>query len=1057
MSVKLIDELFNKLKSIHLDKALNENKHKLFFEKPVVSSIHKDELYACYTLLKNALNERYGIIGGGIGLLSVTSNKTRLLFGRKLRKELLDKDIDNTEIFDFPYPNFKTNKELINLSFFASREVDEPAEYVRIINEPTSLGSEIENIEFLNKNHFLWIKAEEIIKQLKDYDELLAHIIKNEKITNTHSLVNNYKLSNDLPVSILIEKIRKSNGQLKKELFASGDTYITKIKAISTSETITTAEAINRISNLYNQAPFPLLSYSLIYQLTTTTNPKYSHIVFPIWNTYSDINAYKYLGKDNLIKNEYSLVHGLYTIDENKLNHLDEELLVEYKLVLRQMIEPIIDREHYEKIKARDIDIQIAHLKSSTIAVIMSRNLSHTDGSHVMVDFENSFNEKLSKNLNEDPRAFLSEQFKLYNEHLRNTMELVADVSGKIGVQSNYEYCLKDFIGGLSEKYFSKINRADKTITEGFLGTGLNDGKAHSVIKGIREKKLALFPGGENGKTAFISILKNIFRNLKKHSSPLEFQTTDRGKRNIYKVDIEVNEIEVNDDDESSNKDKSLLKEEYYQISVIERSCEYTESQINKDIKKINKHLIEESIVDSSGKVKKNGWGLLEMRICAAYLIGLPLDEFKYNTKDDIFRTSLRTYPMRFIEVVKVKSNNNGKYNLSHIFYLRKPKFATIWLKTENEIPKGKWNDFEALDFIIKVRNIDEKGTLQNIDFSNPSEFVIGKPKYGEISKHYNFRVISSELISEYKNPEAIKNKIKQIWTNSLAKSVSVLIHHDQESSATTSCFSADPDCKDLIKLSEYTEKFKNKEAGIIDDHCEYFNSLLVSEGGTAEAIKYIMKTYGYYEKSTTNNSYNKDLRKAEDYVKIETINTKVCIWDERIKESLETTVADDNFNTDDLYQSSVFEMKGITLPYDKKNTKIDLHQYFYSDNKGEYKASTLTQLIADLKRHLTFANYIILHFSGFENIVGRTRKYDECKFPITEAYKDLLEGLELKNEKMKSKYLIFTSGKGIPTTLPESCYFIPYTTLKTLVETKPKINLVSTLNSLRIIKNNQL
>lgn len=1066
MSIKLIDELFNKLKSIHLDKALNENKHRLFFEKPQVTSIKEDELFACYTSLKQNLNDRYGIIGGGIGLLSVTSNKTRLLFGRKLRKVLLDKDIDNTEIFDFPYPSFNSNKELINLSFFASREVDEPAEYVRILNEPNSLGSEIEKTEFLNKNHFLWIKSDEIINLLKKYDELLAHIIKNEKITNTETLVKNYTLSNDLPVSILIEQIEKSDGELKKELFASGDTYIKKIKEITIGNKITTEEAITQISNLYNQAPFPLLSYSLIYQLTTTLNPKYSHIVFPIWNTYSDINAYKYLSKNNVMKNEYSLVHGLYTIDENKLNDLDEDLLVEYKLVLRQMVEPIIDREHYEKIKARDIDIQIAHLKSSTIAVIMSRNLSHTDGSHVMVDFENSISKpvyeldsdlignEISKEKVEELNQYIkdssehfNEQFKLYNEHLRNTMELVADVSGKIGIQSNYEYCLKDFFIELEDKYFAQKAkpqfRKNLKRQSRFLGRGLNDGEGCSILdttnirytiddetyyKNNEDTIRALFPGGENGKTAFISILKNIFRNLKKHSG---FKRDDTIIKDLPFYQLEVNIIE---DEFNKNYYKLELKETTHSHPLeptTDKDGKVIEG-IKTIISRIRNHLLIDPIISAGGKVKNDGWGLLEMRICAAYLIGLPIEEYQYQEDETVFEDSQgRIFPMQFIDVNKFRGENEH-YHLCHYLYLRKPKFATVWLqKKEYETIHNEKNETRLKELSNNGFTIKKIGEQK--EYNSPSKFVLGDDETSENTEpHYNFRVldkrISYDLISQDINE--IKEAVSNEWIQANAYPTNELFYYDFNKDENKLAIKKwddnllifGPSNEGPIKPNEEFSKF-----AILDNHFGYLKKL-VDEYDGENTLEYVKTIFPYLENNSSKNESLKAFNGAKKYEVFECLNTSVTIFDERIQKHLLTTnaaVSDGRFTL-----KEVNELKGIYT------ADFSLKEFFYESD------STMENLIKHLKETFKRSKYIVLHFSGFEKVVERSNlTIDEANIKLH----DLTKG--------NSNYIIFTSGKGIPKTLPKKCYFIPYTTLKVLIEKKPKFDLITALNSLRLIK----
>ena len=117
--------------------------------------------------------------------------------------------------------------------------------------------------------------------------------------------------------------------------------------------------------------------------------------------------------------------------------------------------------------------------------------------------------------------------------------------------------------------------------------------------------------------------------------------------------------------------------------------------------------------------------------------------------------------------------------------------------------------------------------------------------------------------------------------------------------------------------------------------------------------------------------------------------------------------------------------------------------------------------------------DYVVVHFSGIEAIANRLsyeeiedmRKqvsehtgivYDELKTPanIDIVYSYLVKcALQLPK---KNKYLILTSGKGTPKTLPNHSFFINLNNIENLVKSKnkTKLDFVRTLQSIRQIEN---
>ena len=380
--IKELDQIYNELLQIYHENALNNTTHNLFYERPSKEHISNDSrriLLSKYNEIKRKLTEKFGIVGGGIGLLDTVEGRPNLLFARKIKECVFDTDINKLEILDFEYPEFEDSKELINLSFFAVREVEVP-EYISLLNNPQL--SCIEKQKFLNDNRFLWVTHKEISKTVRQYQFYISSLFHLENITNYSSLSSflNKSQYRNTPSKYIIDLVEgiDNNDRLKNKLITALNTYIKNISSIKPGS-FSESDILNEITLLQSKSTFPLLSYSFLYCFAEK-EPNFSHIVFPLWNTYSDLYSYSIKSS---FKNEYSLVHGLYTIDNNKIE-IDEELLIELKLVVKQFVEPIVDKEHYQKNKEVDLRNILKQSNLNAIAVVMARNMSHNIGSHVL-------------------------------------------------------------------------------------------------------------------------------------------------------------------------------------------------------------------------------------------------------------------------------------------------------------------------------------------------------------------------------------------------------------------------------------------------------------------------------------------------------------------------------------------------------------------------------------------------------------------------------------------------------------------------------------------------
>lgn len=1110
--IKELDRIFNELLQIYRENALDKSNHNLFYERPSkdhVSEQNKKALLEKYNAIKENLTNKYGIVGGGIGLLDNIKNRPNLLFARGIKEKVFNDDINNLEVFDFDYPSFGVNKELINLSFFAVRQVEVP-EYINLLNNP--ITSRLDKEEFLKRNRFIWITHSEISNTIEKYQRCVRALFLKANITDYDSLSSYLSESkfNNTPTKYCIDLIDfklKDNVKFKKKLILSINQYISKIKAINLPETdeadlLQENELHKKIMDIQSKSTFPLLSYSLIYCFAEK-KPNFSHVVFPLWNTYYEPYSYSIKNTD---AKEYSLLHGLYTIDNNKVD-IDEESLIEFKLVLRQFVEPIVDKEHYKKNKEADIKNILLQSNLNAISSVVIYNETHTDGSHTILDAEKflkaillQIRNSVNCNCEKCPICNLyriyDQQTTAYNEQLRLIMATSdALTKGFIG-NSYFSYNFQDVLDYWNENYFSDLKQ-DK-VNEKFLGRGLNDGIANSVLGYSKTKteKDILLPLGDLGTTAILIILKNIFRNLKKHSRSLitkelhdDYININNGikEKPIYLLDIRLSGLSK----------KSELYQDYYKIECVELSNSF----INTDADKILEDLNNEFKKSFDQRDMDSGWGLKEMKIFASFLIGYPLYENISEADASLAYSEYNgvKYPRQIIKVEKVKCGNDNcracinykckecikrkndcvscleeicttckdknanceecnsaKYHISHEFYVKKPKYATIIRNIEGE-PKDITQPYIDKGFMLK--------DLEDANLQSPAHFILGYKgdnKRPETRKHYNFRVLGEDfniglddILDEQRNIGLEKSLrvLKENFENHWIKALELKEYDIYETDNNGKFWNVQSgESKEVDSLDD------KSNIAIIDDHLQLIKKKCEESKCPIEIIDYLKK-FPYYEEDCNkckSRQFYKEKNTPPQYLQLESLNFKIGIWDERIQKYLSETKHN---IAKEIKLQELFELKHIYAP------KFDLQKAFYPEDDSYANVETqtnselnLNSLIENLKeKPFKECDYIVIHYSGFEKIVERTEKSDfysgesnlSKQERISKAYMYLIgkEGLDIKGT---NRFLVFTSGKS-PATLPSNTLFINFSTLDNLIKNKTKFELTLALSSLRI------
>ena len=673
-------------------------------------------------------------------------------------------------------------------------------------------------------------------------------------------------------------------------------------------------------------------------------------------------------------------------------------------------IRGIVEEQHFPEKFTDELRKKIyPHALKKACAVILAKNMSHTDGSHVMPYFE--------ENYSKDVKVVL-----VYSNYLKSTMEFTADSSEGYGNQSFVNYKFKDIGKYLTCDLFSKFADDSKSEVEShFLGKGVADGECDAILE-IDEKLSELtvsLPGGETGKTALVVILKNFFRNLYKHSNK------DCNNRYIAKLDLEY------------------VSDEFYRISLTEESKTYNIEKISESLSNIELY-IKESILTPDLSVRDKGLGIAEMKIAAAYLIGLPLEllEKKPSSKNEIFAAP-------FFEVSSIPTED-GMFKLKFSFCMLKTKIALIeknedWYSMGLKLPEG----FDWID-----ENIERKMRTRH-------EFIIFKEEETKVTKlkSSNFKQIFLKSAKELQdclygtNGNEIHNNWLLNFKNEILgeQNVQLEILHKRKQKSNT----------------------KQEEICVFDDHGGWFESFCNSK---IESIK----SFYYYEKHGSE-TQPKDLIEHREFksgvesrVK-EIILTNIAIIDERIQKNAEQPL---DSREGDFNLSRLYSLKRIFIPerftndrnedkpfttWDIKNftgDKCSLKTLMYGE-VNNVTGSRFEFLVKMLEYYFIQKNchYVVLHLSGFETIVNGSFDYLKSRISgysygeLDRAYWYLLGpdvlGKYIKNS---SKYLVLTSGKGTTKTLPDNSYFVSLTNLECALK-KNKYELVKLLNSIRKIK----
>jgi hypothetical protein len=375
--------------------------------------------------------------------------------------------------------------------------------------------------------------------------------------------------------------------------------------------------------------------------------------------------------------------------------------------------------------------LQMSQVKSA-IGSIMSRNGSHNIGSHVLA--------ALSHNVGTMPDD------RVLYQYIQHRMDYIATATTDFPT-----WCQPTmFLGTLMKTFLSQRHLLDNIAGSEELGAWKFQGRnAHKTgdsssiqihiraIKDGRRKKLLEYdndggtvhleddvslaiPGGAVGQHAFFTIIENVIRNAAKHdwSSPPEKTRGNKfGEDGAIVGNLEVY-IDFEDLPEEGNVAFTIF------TNMSDADDNVLGSGGTTSLLKLIEQSLDAQFVDENGGLRKENWGLAEMKLSAGYLQmrepgvigGMEDTSEKAKAANKTFGTIIKPLPVRIDETDKV--NHLG-------YYFKVAKTRTLLVITDEEDKNLVKELNEAKGKILARHGIYVKTASAAESADNSFEFVL--------------------------------------------------------------------------------------------------------------------------------------------------------------------------------------------------------------------------------------------------------------------------------------------------------------------------------------------
>ena len=647
----------------------------------------------------------------------------------------------------------------------------------------------------------------------------------------------------------------------------------------------------------------------------------------------------------------------------------------------------------------------------SAVAAVMVRNLSHNIGSHVLANL--SCKSDLQERYGENKWETVFYDIAKCNAYLKLRMDFLADIATSVPaiqvpkslklIIENFrkENILLDYISGSTAIRWHNINIQNQEI--------VGNNTITDIIFACTNESL--------GAHAFYVILENIIRNAVKHTAL---------PKNILELTVRCSESDVGGHSDNDCWKVDIIDNTKVLINNDDCYKDYNENLIDELNDLIKKPILEK------GKVRYGGWGVLEMKIAAAYLRMLPPE----GIESDLVGKELDTPLLR-------ASNEEG--NLCYTFYLPKVKeLAILTYREYFTIPNLSDKDFANIGiriFDYKDEKIfDQISGYQFILLVAPSQDYLYHhiQKANSISK----RIFISGTNRVESNIEMVPLDLKKLFDlveYGIDKvEIEALLWQTWAGELWQKQY---PGCKAVLKYG--------KSEGDIDDYCEPIEQL---SGQICEEKKLLFDCHGenrpsnndtnmiYYEPFGSSSPSQKQLEDFKIYTNvikrkiyyelIDAALTKIVVIDERIQRHIiKNTTHEDTCE---------YEKMNIFVP-GKNICDLNMQSYRTKEFKTNLFESWINEhiQIGENKQEMTI--FLVVHLGVIEKLVG------------TDV---------INIEKWISRYskkgvsIVVTSGRGKPSNIPQNTLFLHYSVISQyLLENRSKYYLTKILYASREIK----
>ena len=568
------------------------------------------------------------------------------------------------------------------------------------------------------------------------------------------------------------------------------------------------------------------------------------------------------------------------------------------------------------------------------------------------------------------------------------------------------------------------------------------------------------------GEFAIYAFLENFIRNGIKHNKKL----IDSKKNGNFEVSVNVRNLEENSKD----------KDEFYRLEIWDNLTDpckkVTVKDENGNDKQIDLYLylkgfIDLPIVNNDGTLRKEAWGMAEMKIMATLLRGstdftnmsknLTVDFKKGNKK----RLVYRFYVMKPKNVAIISDKSDEEINRQN---QNQNKYGIWWFKSIDELKNHVLKGSSPVSFKFLIIDKSKPGLDELKKIKPLLPFRIMITEAGDKTPNSNwYSTISKDDMCKIRNDngEGILCITWKAWTENCLKKkeysglcLFLYFQQDNETEPTKSWWKAAKKSeKELINLSILSNE-KDRKTSDGED-----NSVIVNDPVKKKILTYDRHFWGY--SYLENNQREKDIvfheafdKGSSDFIHIfapyrsneivyelvEAALLKVLVIDERIAE-----VAYDELNIED-HAHRAYGGQGRLLAAKKAGVYICTHVCINNDAapqplhtsindkkpiicvKFDVKNVSNSKIKADIfycegkkcsecKGQKIDMDAVIIHQGVLENFFKETLESNK--------YNTFLEALQ-----ESIPYVIVDSGRGIPAKLPDVAKFLPFSLLEDFI-----------------------